>query len=790
MNLNKEFRTLVVPIIKGAPILIVILVIAILIARRLILYSNPVYQTDAAVKIDNRDYGIGSFTLFDGESGPKQSMSSAFLTEIEIFKSRMIKEKTFEKLDFDISYFRVGQLRTAEIYDHSPFKITHTLKNKALYEEKIPIIYQGNDQFGYQIGGTDEEPIFDIIEFDKSYSNDDFEIIVRKNKQFWETKLDALQEGDKFAFEIISHNQLLETINSSNLFVKPVDKEIAIMKVYYKHEVPEKAALVVNTMVDTYIEMAKNSKANVANNTITFIDNQVQDVEKKLKNAEGQLALYKRSNNLVDTRLETDATLKELTALDLQNVGLDLQNVELNTIYDLLLSENDISDFSPNFQSITDAVFEDAFIKLKALEIQHKDLQNKYSPTSAEVQTIQLKINNLNSFLVETIVKKQNSLSARRVELKNKIEGLQNKLKQYPDKQRKIAELQREVSLNAQTYTFLVEKRMELGIAQSSTFSFHRVIDHAPIPIEPISPNGALIIGLSVFIALLIGLVIIYIWHYFTNTIESKEELKDIAPLPILSTISQVKESHQDAIEPFLNLFTNINILQRNRAKTANKGNTNQQIGFTDTQKPIFIAISSIMPNEGRTFMTVGLGRTMAHFGKKVLLLDLDKRKPKLHKALGIENGTGIGSILRDEAIVQECVLPSGYENMDIIPAGNLEEIPDEFVFSPKSIAIIDEMKQYYDVIIADMPPTAVVLESVAMMHESDINLYSIQAYKSRARFVKHIPTFVEEYKVPNLYLVLNGMRSSSGFYATSYRMGFRRRLINLLSGSLNKGRM
>ncbi len=789
MNLNKEFRTLVVPVIKGSPILIVILVIAVLIARRLVLYSNPTYQTDASVKIDNRDYGIGSFTLFDGESAPKQSMSSAFLTEVEIFKSRTIKEKTFEKLDFDIAYFRVGQFRTSEIYYDSPFKITYSLKNKALYDEKIPITYIGNDQYEYQIGGTKENPIVDIIEYDKPYSNDDFEIIMRKNKKFWDEKPEALKAGDKFAFEIYSRDELLGMINNSNLFVKPVDKEIAIVKVYYKHEVPEKAAMIVNTMVDAYIEMAGNSKQNVAENTIKFITSQVEEVEEQLKDAEGQLALYKKGNNLVDTRLETDATLKEITALDLQNVDLDLQNVELNTIYDLLVSNVDISEFSPNFQSIQDDVFQDAFIKLKGLEIQHKDLQTKYLPTSAEVQTIQLKINNLRSFLIETIQKKQSSLTARRRELKGKIDGLQGKLKLYPDKQRKIAELQREVSLNAQTYTYLMEKQMELGIAQSSSFSFHQIIDYAPIPTEPGSPNVPLIIGMAIFLALLIGLVIIYIWHYFTNTIESKEELKDVAPLPILSTISQVKDSHKDAIEPFLNIFTNINILQRNQAKKNGNGNGHGN-GLTDTLDPIFITVSSIMPNEGRTFMTIGIGRTMAHFGKKVLLIDMDKRKPKLHKALGITNGTGLDAVLREDVTLQECIISSGVENMDILPGGNLQEIPDEFVFSPKSISIVDEMKQYYDVIIADTPPTAVVLESVAIMHEADINLYSIQAYKSRARFVKYIPTFVEEYKIPNFYMVLNGIGTTSGFYATSYRVGLRRRLINLLSGSLNKGRM
>lgn len=794
MNLNREFRTLVVPVIKGSPLLVLLLVVAIFLARRLIIYTNPTYQTDAAVKIDNKDYGIGNFSLFDGEMGPKQSLSSIFLTEVEIFKTRRIKELTFQQLDFDVSYFRVGSIKTSEIYYDTPFKVTYNVLNPKIYEKEIPLQYIGNETF-VSITGPKKAPQIDTIQYNKTFRNDQFEILVLKNERFWKEKPDALRVGDKFAFVIHKFETLIKSVDASNYFVKPIDKEISIVKIYYKHEVPEKAALLVNTLVDTYIASSKALKDTFATQTIKFIQAQINDVEQKLKDSEGKLTTFKQSNNVVNTNLETDATLKELTALDLRKVDLDIQEVELTSIYEFLMSNNDISDFSPNFKAIGDKVFEDAYIKLQNSQLKKKDLLVRYTPNSSEVQNIQVKIDNLRTFIMESIQKKVESIKAKTAEIEGTINTVQSRLKRFPDQQRQIAELERDVELNAQTYKFLTQKRMELGIAQSSNFSFHQVIDYAQIPAKPVAPNKMLIMGLAVFLALLAGLVIIFIWNYFSNTIENKDELRDyVANIPILSTISQVKKNYLEEIEPFLNLYTNLNILHTNQQTAVQNGNGHNGVNGNAVnnlnKKGRIILLSSIMPNEGRTFVTLGLGRTMAHFGNKVLLIDMDKRKPKLHKALHMENDIGLSEILKDDVKASDAIKKTAIERLDFIAGGDMSGIPDEFVFSPKTTTFLSELQHYYDAIIIDTPPTAVVIESVALMHQVDTNLYLVKAYKSRARFVKHINTFVEEYKVPNFYLVLNGVRQKSGFYAASYRLGLRRRLINFFSGTLRRGRM
>jgi capsular exopolysaccharide synthesis family protein len=745
--------------------LIGIVVVAIFVARRVATYSNPVYQTDASMMIDNRDFGISNFYLFNEEGGPKKSLSSIFLTEVELLKTRSIKEKTFRKLDFDVRYYRVGKIRKSQLYNDSPFKVEYKVFEESAFGKEYMLEYIGKDTFAYLISEK-ERP---AITFNKDFTNEKLTFKIKKNEVYWKEKADNIQIGDKFAFKLLSMDDLIGTVNSENLFIKPIDKEITIIKVYVKDEIPEKAALFCNTFINTYIEEARSLKSNENSNTLNFVNAEIERVERRLKDAEGNLALYKQSEKLVNMNQETDATLKELTALDLRLVDFEIQEVELNAVLDFLMTESNISDFSPNFKTISDKVFEDAFIKLKGFELQREDLLQNYTQTSSEVQNVQQKISDLRAFSVQTIEKKLSNITGQRKQIEGSIETINAKLRKFPDKQRKIAGLEREVNLAAQTYTFLTQKKMELGIAQSSDLIFHRVLDYAKIPIMPISPNIPLIYGMFIFVALIVSLIIIFIRHYFVNTIESKDELKIVLNnLPVISSISDIDEEHKDDIEPFLNIYTNINILQK-------------EASANDDIDPWLITLSSIMPNEGRTYIVSGLGRVMAHFDRKTLIVDLDNRKPKLHEDFGIENSFGVADFLRDTRTVEDAIQTTGIDNLDILAGGDLTEMPEELVFSPKMTDKLKELKKYYDVIIVDTPPTAVHIESVALMHESDLTLYSIQAYKSRVRFVKYINTFIEEYKIPNFYLVLNGIRQTSGFYAKSYRLGFRRRLIRFL---------
>ena len=145
--MKKEYQTLIVPVLKGLPIIIVLLVGAVMLAARLVVYTVPQFQSTGSIKIDNRNINLGDLALFEEEGRTKGATSVDFLTEVEMFKSKKLKELTIQKLDFELEYFRIGKLKTIELFQNSPIEIEYKIINKDAYDKIFYLKYLGEKQF-------------------------------------------------------------------------------------------------------------------------------------------------------------------------------------------------------------------------------------------------------------------------------------------------------------------------------------------------------------------------------------------------------------------------------------------------------------------------------------------------------------------------------------------------------------------------------------------------------------------------------------------------------------------
>jgi len=180
------------------------------------------------------------------------------------------------------------------------------------------------------------------------------------------------------------------------------------------------------------------------------------------------------------------------------------------------------------------------------------------------------------------------------------------------------------------------------------------------------------------------------------------------------------------------------------------------------------IATTSLLSNEGKTFVTTNLARAFAMVGKRVLIIDMDVRKPDVHKVFNLFNQTGgLSAILKKELTPKEAIVSTGVENLDVIPAGQLDDIFSAIIFSSDSIEFIKKLKTYYDYILIDTPPLNLVVDAVPLMHQSDFNLFITRAGKTKLRKAKMIQPLLEEFQIPNIYTVLNNVKpQKEGYYA------------------------
>lgn len=734
MNLQKEFKILILPVLRGFPLLLTIVVLAFFIANYAIRYMVPVYEAGASIKLDNREHGVWDYKLF--EEGGNGSAGSNFLTEVEIFKSKSLRKRALENLDFDVSYYRVGKVKTIETYHDSPFLLDYRVIDSSLLDRDFFLFYKGNGQFRLY---TDKEKnnYIHTLKLGKVYAdNKGISLRLRPNLDLLKEKPDALKVGDLFMFKINSIHSLVNGIGSGNFFVRPVDKDVYVVKLHYKNEVPEKAATFLNELIRVYIANDQENKTAKASKTLAFIDDELDRIGGEMSSASRRLAAYRKKHEIVNPKQETESILRQMNQYEINRISIDIEELELRNIHEYLDSDQSLSSFSPDFASVKDDVFKNAFIRLKGLEYDKVELSKKYPETSLEVRTINRQIDKLKDFVVESIDKKLANAETKRVEIGASIDDLQSKFKSYPGKERKLAMLQRDFMLKEETFNYLTKKQMELSISRSAEHPLHQIVDYANVPEKPVSPNRALIIGAAVFVAMLVGLALIYLLNFFFASIQSVEEIRDELDLPVLGTISKEKMPNQG--EALLNLYHNI-------ADTA----------FFDSPKIITIASSS--RGVGKTYITQRLGTLLASYGKKVLLIDMNFQSPRLKQIFRMEKAPSSASLPAES---EASLAQVASKNLDFVfLAGEESQMTSTLLFAPQTATFLTEMKNNYDVVLIDTADTDSQIDAAAAMRLSDLNLMIFRKGKSRLRKMKSCRDFIDSYKLKNIHCVLNGTR-------------------------------
>ena len=195
---------------------------------------------------------------------------------------------------------------------------------------------------------------------------------------------------------------------------------------------------------------------------------------------------------------------------------------------------------------------------------------------------------------------------------------------------------------------------------------------------------------------------------------------------------------------------------------------TNLQFISNDTDAKI-VAVTSTISGEGKTFNAINLAGVMAFSGKKVVILDLDMRKPKIHLGFNVENISGISTLLIGKDKVENCITHSTLNNLDFITAGPIPPNPAELIINPRMNELITYLKTIYDIIIVDLPPVGIVSDGIPIMQIADYPLYILRANYSRKMFIIQINKLIEENNVKNLSVILNGVEMSKLKYGYGY---------------------
>ena len=740
-------------------------------------YTVPEYSVSSTLLIrDDSNTQLGAENILEGLelfSGKKNLKN-----EIVILKSYSVTEQIVEELNLGISYFKKGFIISNELFNNSPFivsvdstklQVTGTkYEVDFVNEESFRLRFRAKDKYAYNVINQKFEKSKPVdINFDEEYnfgetiSSPLFTFSINKTSFF---DFDQIKrENKKFSFKLHPKRQYAQKL-IKEININPINKETSILKLSIKGSNPKKNIEILDKLTDIYIRSGLNEKNIMAVNTINFIDNQLSIIEDSLSFIENQLEKFRLENpnlEIVDKEFGTYFQKQKLdNSLSEQSVNIKYYKSLLNYLKD---ESNINSIVSPTSMGISNPELNSLINQLLLLYSNKGELEITTTEKNPSYQAVLAQIEHTKQTIIENIKNLISSAAIYENDLKNRINQFNSKINKLPEAEKKYIILKRKYQYNEQTAIYLQQKRYEASLAKAGTESDHKVIDAARLDSQrPIKPKKTLTYFLMLITAFFVPISIISIKRFFSDTINTKSDIKNNSSVPIIGLIGHSDKSTSLVVpnstksiitESFRSLRTNI-----------------QYIAADKTKK--IISVTSSIGGEGKTFVTMNLASIFALSNHKTVLIGGDLRKPKLHNSFKVDKNQGLSNYLINKSNLEDIINKTNIKTLDVIASGPIPPNPAELLDSPKMNELLTILNEKYDYVIIDTPPIGLVTDGVILMQYADANLYIVRHNYSKIKSLSVVNNISKNKNISNLNIVINDYTQNEG-YGYGYGYGY-----------------
>ncbi len=624
------------------------------------------------------------------------------------------------------------------------------------------------------------------------------------------------------SFPISQTEGLPESYLKRNLEID-TERETDILIINFESTSPLEAKEAANAAAHALMQQDTDYARREFRNAREFLANQLDEHDRRLRSAEEELRLYKiehgvsmlseETQKLIEQTSDLTAMLSEAeTELDVANNHLDFLKVELNIQDDFLTDVNSV---------LSSPLLEQLKRETIALQIQYVNFLTKsdYSPDHPElvalknsIESAKIKLNEeiqrilliksgsadplmFRSSLIEKISTaqiEQNIKSTKVISLRAAVEKYNEKMSQLPDTEVQLARLERNYQINEKTYTMLIEKYEEAKIAEKSKLGKIRIVEEARIPDVPIKPNKKMNMMIAIVLGLGLGIGAALLVHSLDSKIRTFDDVRKYVSLPVLGTIPliQTDDIELDNIEQKIEITEGPErekykiILQQIQEKLITnyspKSSTAEAFRILRTNiisrkknsDCTTLLITSSGPKEGKSTIQANMATALAQMDAKVILVDLDLRRPMVHTIMGFDKEIGISDFLMDKSTkIEKVIKKSNVENLDIITSGIIPPNPSELLASKRMDEAIESLKEKYDYILFDSPPVIAVTDSMVMANKVDLLILAIRVDQADKNVVKRTKELLENIKVDIAGVVINGIQPHR--YYNSYEYNY-----------------
>lgn len=712
-------------------------------------YTMPTYRVSSKIMIRDEKRGGDFFSEMSVFDNIDMLYKANTENEVELLMSKTLIKNVIQEKNLYMNYFCKSFLRCRDVTGSSPVVVVvdSLFDLYSLPSAMVADLEMHNNNSVRLSLACDQEVLHDSLYAGFPIEvNTPYGLLSFAQSQPWGE--DA--EYDNICIEINSPISLAKRY-IKNLHISQISKNSSVVVLTLNTTNKKQGVVFLDGLIDMYNRSAIEEKNEVATKTALFIDNRISVLTDELGETEKNLERYKKREGLTELSSNAELYLQKGAEYEQKRVECETQLNLVLSLKSYLEDEANKGSVIPSNIGLNDAGLMEQINQYNNLLLSRVKLLQTTSENNPVVVQQSLQINGLFENIKLLVSSVEKSLNISLSDLNRQTNKFKGQISNVPTQERLFVEIERQRQIQQQLFLLLLQKREENALTMAATMNCAKVVEESMADDIPISPRMPLVLFLAVVLGLFIPTVSLYLRKLFSFNVTDSYclEQEKLTTLPVLAELpfkdSDISDEEWQMVreEPFRLLRTNLQFVSADK---------NSKV----------ILVTSFVPNEGKTFVTVNTAMSFASLSKKVVIVGADIRNPQINRYFTTKKKYGLSNYLSNDSLKTEDILEqSDVPNLDVISCGSIPPNPTELLSCPRLESLFEELRNRYDYVLIDTAPVSVVTDTLVLARVADLTAFVCRSRFLNKRSFKYINTLADEKRLPNVGIVINAVKKS-----------------------------
>ena len=757
-NEMTELRNLIYRYLKEWKWFAVSVFITLLLAFIYVKLATPIYEVNANILIKEDNGGqAGKGASLMKSFGLGFSGSMDVQDELYVISSYSIMRQVVDSLGLYTDYVekKFGGIKHIDQYANNVIELVAPagIQDTLTYSLKFNVAVNKKGEISGKVVqakvGTIAE--FSDLPMPASIQTQLGRFVIRPTKLY--------KSGKNYNYRIYLNN--IDVVTEDYLkevSVSLANKKANVIALSLKGPNTDKSRDLLNHMISFYNQDALAEKNIEAQNTGEFIRTRLNLIAAELAEAETKVEDFKKSNKIFDVSTESNVYFEQNQAIQKRLIEVETQLSILEKLEEYLSDPKHEFDLLPMASGLYDENSLSAAVDYNKILMERMRLAQTTKSTNPALKVLDGQVSAMKQSVLLSFNNIKQGLLISKENLQNQSNAFTHRFGNAPTLEKQFLDIKRNQAIKEQLVIFLMEKREENALALAAKSPKAKIIDTAYRKYRPVYPRKLITLALALALGFIFPIGYFYFKDLLKNTFDTREELESHTLIPVIGEICMNKDPKESLViskssvssisELFRLIRTNIQFIMNKK-----------------TDKVILI--TSTRSGEGKSFFSLNMASSLSLMNKKILLIGLDIRNPKMTEYLNLKDSyKGVTNYLIDESLTPEDIIIKGvnFDNLDLIVAGPIPPNPGELLLDSRLDDLIVYARENYDYVLLDTAPVGMVSDTFALTRLADKSLYVVRAKYTQKNDISYIETIVAQNRLKDVYLVINGTTTKKGY--------------------------